>query len=165
MGWKRFLLFNAASGIVWATAYGVGGYLLDDNLQRLTGPIGLVALVLAALSLCALFIFVRRNQRRLEEEAEQALPGPLERYHPGAGASRGGQELDSTDLSRPVAPVAGDLPWPLLSRVAQERGTRRRMHRPLVSAGMMALGVWPVLWAFTCTLPSITTNEPMPSSR
>lgn len=141
MEWKRFLLFNALGGIVWATAYGVGGYLLGDNLQRFTGPIGLVALVLAALSLVALVIFVRRNQRRLEAEAEQALPGPLERYHPGAGAPRGGQELDSTDLSRRVASVAGDLPRPLLSYTAQERGTRRRMRRPLVSAGMMALGV------------------------
>lgn len=105
MAWTRFLLFNALGGIIWATCYGLGGYLLGDNLQRLTGPIGLVMLVLAALSLVALFIFVCRNRRRLEAEAERALPGPLEQYYPGAGA--------------------------------QQKGLRR----PLVSAGMMALGV------------------------
>ncbi len=125
MEWKRFLLFNAASGIIWATCYGLG-----DNLQRLTGPIGLVALALAALSLFALFIFVRRNRRQLEAEAERALPGPLEHYYPGAGAQRGGQAQEHTDLPRP-----------LQRHTAQERGTRLWMHRPLVSAGMMALGV------------------------
>ncbi len=130
MEWKRFLLFNALGGIIWATCYGLGGYLLGDNLQRLTGPIGLVALALAALSLFALFIFVRRNQRQLEAEAERALPGPLEHYYPGAGAQRGGQAQEHTDL-----------PPPLQRHTAQERGTRLWMHRPLVSAGMMALGV------------------------
>jgi membrane protein DedA with SNARE-associated domain len=40
MRWPAFLLFNALGGIVWATAYGLGGYFLGDNIHRLAGPVG-----------------------------------------------------------------------------------------------------------------------------
>src|SRR5947209_14716202 len=80
MPWPRFLFFNAAGGIVWATLYGLGGYFLGDNVHRLTGPIGTVALVLAVLIIIAFLVFLRRNEHRLEEEAERALPGPLSAY-------------------------------------------------------------------------------------
>jgi len=80
MPWPRFLFFNAAGGIVWATLYGLGGYFLGDNVHRLTGTIGTVALVLAVLVIIAFLVFLRRNEHRLEEEAERALPGPLSAY-------------------------------------------------------------------------------------
>jgi membrane protein DedA with SNARE-associated domain len=75
--WPRFLLFNAAGGIVWATLYGLGGYLLGDNIHRLVGPVGIVLLVLAVLLIIAGIVVVRRNEQRLEDEAERALPSPL----------------------------------------------------------------------------------------
>jgi membrane protein DedA with SNARE-associated domain len=78
MGWPRFLLFNAAGGIVWATLYGLGGYFLGDNIHRLVGPVGVVFLVLAVLLIIAGIVIVRRNEERLEDEAERALPGPLD---------------------------------------------------------------------------------------
>ena len=78
MAWPRFLLFNAAGGIVWATLYGLGGYFLGDNIHRLVGPVGIVLLVLAALLIIAGIVIVRRNEERLEDEAERALPGPLD---------------------------------------------------------------------------------------
>src|SRR5438552_898328 len=77
MPWPRFLFFNAAGGIVWATLYGLGGYFLGDNVHRLTGPIGTVALVLAVLVIIAFLVFFRRNVHRLDEEAERALTGAL----------------------------------------------------------------------------------------
>jgi membrane protein DedA with SNARE-associated domain len=80
MRWPRFLLFNAAGGIVWATLYGVGGYFLGDNIHRVTGPIGIVLLVLAVLLILAGIVIVRRNEQRLADEAERALPGPLDAY-------------------------------------------------------------------------------------
>jgi membrane protein DedA with SNARE-associated domain len=83
MPWKRFLLFNALGGIVWATLFGLGGYLLGNNVQRLTGPIGTVSIVLAALIIIGFLLFVRHNESRLEDEAERALPGPLDKYQPG----------------------------------------------------------------------------------
>ncbi len=78
MRWPSFLLFNALGGIVWATIYGLGGYFLGDRVHQITGPVGIVAIVLAAIILIAFFIFLRRNEKRLEDEAERALPGPLD---------------------------------------------------------------------------------------
>src|SRR2546425_1394966 len=112
MGWKRFLLFNAASGMLWATLYGAGGYLLGDNVHRLTGPIGVVAIVLTVLTLLAFLVFMRRNERRLEEEAERALPGPLDAYQ--SVAVRDGALKDRTDLPR----------WPVQGKTRPLRSSR-----------------------------------------
>ncbi len=83
MRWPRFLLFNALGGIVWATLFGLGGYFFGDNFHRLTRPVGITTLVLAVLLIAVFLMLLRRNEHRLEEEAEQALPGPLEAYQPG----------------------------------------------------------------------------------
>jgi membrane protein DedA with SNARE-associated domain len=78
MPWWRFLVFNAAGGIVWALAYGLGAYFLGQQLNRVSRPFQLVAAGLAVVAIVVLFVFLRRNEHRLEEEAERALPGPLE---------------------------------------------------------------------------------------
>ncbi|HYA29752.1 MAG TPA: DedA family protein, partial [Acidobacteriota bacterium] len=36
MSWSRFLLFNAAGGIIWATLYGAGAYYLGERALLLT---------------------------------------------------------------------------------------------------------------------------------
>src|SRR5438445_949219 len=59
---------------------------------------GIVASVLAVLTLLAFLVFVRRNERRLEEEAERALPGPLDAYQ--SVAVRDGALKARTDLPR-----------------------------------------------------------------
>jgi len=80
MRWPRFLLFNAAGGILWAALYGVGGYLLGNNVHRLTGPVGVVALIFAAAAIVVSVIFLRRNERRLADEADRVIPDdPLAR--------------------------------------------------------------------------------------
>src|SRR6266705_2062590 len=80
MPWSRFLVFNALGGFVWATLYGLGGYLLGEQIHRLTGPVGTITIVLAVLFIIAFAIFVWRNERQLVERAEKALPGPIEKY-------------------------------------------------------------------------------------
>ena len=82
MMWPRFLLFNALGGSVWAILIGVGGYLLGDNIHRLTGPVAIISIVLAALVIILFLVFVRHNEQRLEAEAERALPGPLDADSP-----------------------------------------------------------------------------------
>lgn len=80
MQWPRFLIFNALGGIVWATIYGMGGYLLGKNIQRFTGPAGTVLIILAVITIIAFLIFVHFNEQRMEDAAEKAFPGPLDKY-------------------------------------------------------------------------------------
>jgi membrane protein DedA with SNARE-associated domain len=78
MPWWRFLAFNAAGGTLWALIYGVGAYLLGQQLNRLTRPFEFAAAGLAVVAIVAFAVFLRRNEHRLEDEAERVLPGPLE---------------------------------------------------------------------------------------
>jgi membrane protein DedA with SNARE-associated domain len=91
MSWRRFLPFNAAGGIVWATIYGTGGYVLGKNVNRLAGPVGIATAIIAAILIIVVLVFLKRNEKRLEEEAERALPGPLD-----LGPPRRRQARDST---------------------------------------------------------------------
>ena len=77
MPWWRFLIFNAAGGITWATLWGVAAYAAGQQIDKLLGPVGIVLGVLGAAVLVAAFVLVRRNEARLKEEAERAFPGPL----------------------------------------------------------------------------------------
>ena len=63
---------------IWTTLYGLGGYLLGENINRFADPVGTVTIILALLIIIVGFVLLRRNQQRLEERAEQALPGPLD---------------------------------------------------------------------------------------
>jgi len=81
MAWPRFLVFNAAGVVVWATIDGRGGYLRGNNVHRVEGPVGIVLTVLAVIVIIACVILIRRNDTRLEDEAERAMPGPFDRYH------------------------------------------------------------------------------------
>ena len=80
MPWSHFLLYNALGGILWAIIYGIGGYFLGDSIQRFAGPIGYILLALAGVFIIVSFFVVRRNEERLEKEAEEAMPGPLDAY-------------------------------------------------------------------------------------
>ncbi|HLH61657.1 MAG TPA: DedA family protein [Ktedonobacteraceae bacterium] len=71
MPWPLFLLFNALGGIVWATLYGVGSYLLGNNIRRFTGPVGYTLLALGVILIIVSFFVVRRNEERLEKKAEE----------------------------------------------------------------------------------------------
>jgi len=75
--WTRFLAYNAGGGVVWATVFGLGGYALGDNVHRLTGPVGIGGALLGAALALAGIVWLRRNERRLADEAERALPGPF----------------------------------------------------------------------------------------
>ncbi len=88
MRWPEFLLFNALGGIVWATLFGLGGYLLGNSIDRFTGPFGIVSLVLAVIIIIATLIFIARNESRLEDEAEKAMPGSLDKYQTTAALKK-----------------------------------------------------------------------------
>ncbi len=77
MPWDRFLIANAAGGLTWAVLYGFGGYLLGNDVGRIAGPLRAVAVATTVIITIAFVIFLRRNEARLEEEAERTFPGPL----------------------------------------------------------------------------------------
>jgi membrane protein DedA with SNARE-associated domain len=75
---RRFLLFNASGAIVWAGAYGFGAYAFGETLTGVLNRIGLVLGVAAAAAVVGGLVIARRFERRLEDVAERALPGPLQ---------------------------------------------------------------------------------------
>jgi hypothetical protein len=44
--------------------------------------------VLAVLVIAGALLFVRQNERSLEDEAERALPEPLDEYQPGGACDK-----------------------------------------------------------------------------
>ena len=83
MPWPRFLFFNATGGIVWASIYGGAAYLFGNRIQALDRPLAIAFGAAAAVAIVAAIMLVRREEHRLEAEAERALPGPLEGYPGG----------------------------------------------------------------------------------
>jgi membrane protein DedA with SNARE-associated domain len=62
--WPRFLLFNAAGAIVWASVFGLGGYLFGDAITRVSGPIGVAGFVAFVLGLLVFWRFARHHEER-----------------------------------------------------------------------------------------------------
>jgi membrane protein DedA with SNARE-associated domain len=81
MEWRRFLIANAAGGIVWSAAYGLAAYLFGNAVLHVRGPVGIGLLGTGIVVILIFLFYVRRHEAALEAEAEQALPGPLEHSH------------------------------------------------------------------------------------
>jgi membrane protein DedA with SNARE-associated domain len=73
MPWHTFLLWNSLGGIAWTSLYGFGAYVLGDTIKRLSGPVGIGLAVVGGAVLLAAFIFIKRNENRLGEEARQEM--------------------------------------------------------------------------------------------
>jgi membrane protein DedA with SNARE-associated domain len=73
MEWPKFLVFNAAGGICWATVYGLLGYFLGHNLpllHQVVRIIGVGGVVVAAVVIAAVaFVWWRRSRRRAEAKS------------------------------------------------------------------------------------------------
>jgi membrane protein DedA with SNARE-associated domain len=64
MHWPRFLVFNAAGGITWATFYGLLAYALGKNLpllDRVVRIFGIVGIVLAVAFVVVIYVLYRRG--------------------------------------------------------------------------------------------------------
>jgi membrane protein DedA with SNARE-associated domain len=77
MEWRRFLFFNAAGGIVWATAYGVVYYVFGATLSRLSTTIDVGLGVVGSLILIAFVVWTRRKEVELRERAEREIEGSV----------------------------------------------------------------------------------------
>jgi len=81
MGWWYFLAANASGGIIWASVFGFGGYVFGKTIQDLERPFAIAAGTAAVVGFIAITVFMRRNEARLQVDAERALPGPLAPPH------------------------------------------------------------------------------------
>lgn len=68
-----FFAWNAAGGIIWACIFGFGGYLLGKGLERIAGPVGWIALVLAVVGGFVLWRFFKKHEERLLTAAEREM--------------------------------------------------------------------------------------------
>jgi membrane protein DedA with SNARE-associated domain len=74
----RFLIFNAAGGIVWATVFGVGGYVLGEGIRRIAGPFGWALLIGAIVFAFLLWRYYKKNEKRFLDAAEAAAANPAQ---------------------------------------------------------------------------------------
>ena len=77
MQWPRFLVFNAAGAIVWATAFGVAYYVFGDVLRRLSTAIDVTLGVLGVVILVAFVVWSKRKEDELLERAAREIPGSV----------------------------------------------------------------------------------------
>jgi membrane protein DedA with SNARE-associated domain len=77
MHWRRFLVFNAAGGIIWSAIYTFGAYAVGNTLRNVSGTINIVLGVVAGVAIIVVILLIRRQAGRLAAAAEAAYPGPL----------------------------------------------------------------------------------------
>jgi membrane protein DedA with SNARE-associated domain len=85
MVYWHFLVANAAGGIVWSGIYALGFYFAGSVLSRIRGPFDIAIGAGAVVIVVAFVVWLRRNEKRLEAQAELAYPGPLDDRLPLAG--------------------------------------------------------------------------------
>lgn len=77
MRYRRFLLFNATGGILWAGIYTFAAYYAGTALNRVSTVATIVLVTAAVIVIVAGIVLVRRRFASLQEAAEKAFPGPL----------------------------------------------------------------------------------------
>ncbi|MEJ0093128.1 MAG: DedA family protein [Methylocella sp.] len=65
--WRKFLFFNASGAIVWAVVMGVSAYFFGDAIHRVSGLLGVVALVIVVGGVVAAMVLVRREEKKMEK--------------------------------------------------------------------------------------------------
>jgi membrane protein DedA with SNARE-associated domain len=84
MAWRRFVIFNAAGGLTWATVYGWAAYALGKQAHAIIGRAGALLAIVGIVGVTATWVFLRRNEARLEAEAERAEAAQVRSRHPPA---------------------------------------------------------------------------------
>ncbi len=69
MPWPSFLIYNALGGIGWAGGYSLAAFLLGRQMERISGPLGLALGIVAMAVVGSAFLFLKRNEKRLTDDA------------------------------------------------------------------------------------------------
>ena len=73
---SRFLVANAAAGVLWAAACSFGAYALGSAATQVGTALTIAGLAVAGALIIAGALVKRKVMRRLEERAEAAFPDP-----------------------------------------------------------------------------------------
>ena len=73
MEWKRFLFFNAAGGVLWATVFGVAYYVFGREFERAGTTIDVVLGVAGAAAVVGFIVWARGKETELRARAEREL--------------------------------------------------------------------------------------------
>jgi membrane protein DedA with SNARE-associated domain len=91
MRWYKFLAYNAAGGICWATLMGLFGYFAGkiignnfDEIEKLGQSLGFAALAIVVLPVAYFIVRARLRQRRRQSEATLALAPAQEEEEPAS---------------------------------------------------------------------------------
>ncbi len=77
MAWPRFLVFNAAGAIVWASLYGLLYYFFGSVLSELSTAINVALGAVGLLGVVAFIVWTKRKEHDLLERAERELQGTV----------------------------------------------------------------------------------------
>jgi membrane protein DedA with SNARE-associated domain len=69
-GWRPFLIYNAAGGVVWASLVGIGAYMFGNAVHAITGPLGCAGLAVAIAAMAMLWRIARQHEKRLPLQIE-----------------------------------------------------------------------------------------------
>lgn len=73
---SRFLVANAAAGVLWAAAVSFGAYALGSAATQVGTALAIAGLAAAGVLIVVGVLVMKRVVRRLEERAEAAFPDP-----------------------------------------------------------------------------------------
>lgn len=122
MPWRKFLIFNAAGGIVWAIVYGTLGYVagrfLHDNftaVEHIASTLGWIGAALVVAAAIAVFVLFRlrrhkRLQAAIEREVKADAPDEEEQaiqHNSDTPASNSAASAQNTIESEPASPATG----------------------------------------------------------
>jgi hypothetical protein len=71
------LTANAVGALLWSAVFGYGAFLIGKGAENTGHSVEIGLGLLALIFLVVLGFYLRRNEHRLQEAAEAALPGPL----------------------------------------------------------------------------------------
>jgi membrane protein DedA with SNARE-associated domain len=71
MAWPRFLTFNAAGGVIWATSVGLAAFVFGNSLLRSGGLVSVASAALALFAVGVVALVMHRREHRLQAQAER----------------------------------------------------------------------------------------------
>jgi membrane-associated protein len=75
MPYRRFLVFNAAGGLIWATGFTLLGYLVGASYRKVENIAGRASEAILAVVVLAVIVFVIRRRRRERDPRPPADSG------------------------------------------------------------------------------------------